>query len=342
MSTSHSTSPYDKTSHLGLGTWRFFLAFCVAISHLYANMIHGPAAYAVWGFFVLSGYLMTSILCVKYGNSIQGHAAYGFNRFIRIFPQYWLSCAIGLITISFALRFQIDPKSINPEFSLPNNTHNTLANIFLIQIFEPIGGRLVPVSGALATEILAYFLLPLFCRSISSTFCIAFIALVANSERGITVDSFPVRYTSFTTCILAFSIGALVFHFKDRLSTFRFPILSVISWVSHACLWLLFPSYPWEMGLYVSVALSAWVVLSIGDIKTGTLDTFLGDLSYPIYLLHTTMAVWILILFGDKIEFKSVSFFSASFILTLIASVIILIFFDRPIMRLKRKPITKA
>ena len=34
----------------GIGTWRFFLSFLVAISHLYGNMIHGPAAYAVWGF----------------------------------------------------------------------------------------------------------------------------------------------------------------------------------------------------------------------------------------------------------------------------------------------------
>jgi hypothetical protein len=36
-----------------LGTWRFFLAFVVVISHLWAGMIDGPAAYAVWGFFVL-------------------------------------------------------------------------------------------------------------------------------------------------------------------------------------------------------------------------------------------------------------------------------------------------
>ena len=57
---------------LGLGTWRFFLALLVAISHLWADMVHGPAAYAVWGFFVLSGYLMTLVLTQKYGTDAGG------------------------------------------------------------------------------------------------------------------------------------------------------------------------------------------------------------------------------------------------------------------------------
>ena len=58
--------------NIGLGTFRFFLAFLVAISHLWENMIGGPAAYAVWGFFVLSGFLMTLILTTKYGFTKQG------------------------------------------------------------------------------------------------------------------------------------------------------------------------------------------------------------------------------------------------------------------------------
>lgn len=36
----------------GIGSWRFFLAFLVVISHLWKDMIGGPAAYAVWGFYV--------------------------------------------------------------------------------------------------------------------------------------------------------------------------------------------------------------------------------------------------------------------------------------------------
>ena len=58
---------------LGFGAWRFLLAVLVAVSHLWGGMIHAPAAYAVWGFFVLSGYLMTLVLGHKYGTDAPWH-----------------------------------------------------------------------------------------------------------------------------------------------------------------------------------------------------------------------------------------------------------------------------
>ena len=51
------------------GIYRYSLAFCVAISHLWGGMIAGPAAYAVWGFYCLSGYLMTLILSEEGGRA---------------------------------------------------------------------------------------------------------------------------------------------------------------------------------------------------------------------------------------------------------------------------------
>ena len=54
------------------GIYRYGLAFCVVISHLWAGMFGGPAAYAVWGFYCLSGYLMTLILNEKYGFTARG------------------------------------------------------------------------------------------------------------------------------------------------------------------------------------------------------------------------------------------------------------------------------
>ena len=73
---------------LGLGTWRAFLAFLVAISHLWAGMVDGPAAYAVWGFFVLSGYLMTLVLTTRYGTTPGGLRQFALNRLLRIYPSF--------------------------------------------------------------------------------------------------------------------------------------------------------------------------------------------------------------------------------------------------------------
>ena len=62
------------------GIYRYGLALCVAISHLWAGTIGGPAAYAVWGFYCLSGYLMTLILNEKYGFSPRGVGRFAANR----------------------------------------------------------------------------------------------------------------------------------------------------------------------------------------------------------------------------------------------------------------------
>ena len=75
------------------GIYRYGLAFCVAISHLWAGMIGGPAAYAVWGFYCLSGFLMTLILNEKYGFSRRGLVNFAFNRMLRIYPAYYAVCA---------------------------------------------------------------------------------------------------------------------------------------------------------------------------------------------------------------------------------------------------------
>ena len=81
---------------LGLGSWRLLLAFLVAISHLWARMLHGPAAYAVWGFYLLSGYLMTHVLRTKYGFRPRGLLAYASNRVLLRGPNNPMMAAAWL------------------------------------------------------------------------------------------------------------------------------------------------------------------------------------------------------------------------------------------------------
>lgn len=323
---------------LGLGSFRFLLAFCVAISHLYADMIHGPAAYAVWGFFVLSGFLMTLILNENYGNSVSGLKAYAQNRFLRIFPQYLLACLIGLITFAVAAKLKTDVTQLNPEARIPTGTSDIFANLLLNPVWTPTSGRLVPVSGALATEVGAYLLFPLFFRSITAVLAVMAVSFFASFERGFHCDTFAIRYTAMSTCMLAFGFGALMYHLKDRLAMFQAPMYSTLCWILHCLIWLFFPYYPWEAGLYVSVILSGWVVISLFPLKVGALDRMLGDLTYPFYLLHTTVGVWILISWKDAFGLRSLPFALISMATTIAVSIVIIIYFDRPIMKLKKKP----
>ncbi|TWT18615.1 hypothetical protein FQY83_14660 [Luteimonas marina] len=81
--------------------------------------------------------------------------------------------------------------------------------------------------------------------------------------------------------------------------------------------------------------LSAWVVVSLYRQPSGRVDKLSGDLSYPVYLIHTTVAAWFMCPCGFS---RSFDFFLKSFALTLLLSWLIVIAIDRPLSRLKLKP----
>jgi len=317
---------------LGFGTWRFLLAFFVCISHLWAGMMHGPAAYAVWGFFVLSGFLMTHIISNRYGITSAGLKNFAFNRFLRIYPLYWIACVLGVVSLYFLPRLGITPSDLNPQFLRPQDAGDWLNNITLLPITGG-HGLFVPVSGALAVEVGVYILMPLMAMSKPAAWLGLILSVALNLHFGLDSGSFALRYSSFLTSFAAFTLGALVSQYSLLLDKFRAPVLSVFVWIAHCLIWFKFSLWPWTYGLYVSALLSAWVVLSLAKIKTGRLDNILGEMSYPLYLLHTTVGVWVLVFHNSM---RSFSFFAISFGLTLLLSWLIIVLIDRPLHRLKR------
>lgn len=81
------------------GTYRTFLALIVVVHHLISIPIIGH--YAVHGFFILSGYLMTFVMNVSYGYSLRGIRAFSINRFLRLYPSYWVVLLLTLLSIAF-------------------------------------------------------------------------------------------------------------------------------------------------------------------------------------------------------------------------------------------------
>src|SRR5271155_1366839 len=118
-----------KEISIMFGIYRYGLAFCVAISHLWAGMIGGPAAYAVWGFYCLSGYLMTLILNEKYGFSPRGLGRFAAKRALRIYPAYFVVCA-GMF-----LLFYFKPGTaarLLPQLHMPQNARAWLYSLTLL------------------------------------------------------------------------------------------------------------------------------------------------------------------------------------------------------------------
>jgi peptidoglycan/LPS O-acetylase OafA/YrhL len=313
----------------GFGSWRFALAVMVAISHLWARMIGGPAAYAVWGFFVLSGYLMTYVLTRKYGFDASGLRAYAFNRFVRIMPSYYVAVITGIVTI-IALRNCVDLTRLNPQFAIPHGWH-WLNPLTLLPIFR--ADRLpVPVSGALATEVGMYVLMPLLARSRAAAWIALIMGVIANCTVGFDVSSFPERYTYSQTTMVAFAAGSLTCHYIEQLRRTAMPWAAITAWGLHSVIWIKWDQWPWTYGLYSSVILSVWVVVSLDSREASKIDKTLGDWSYPMYLFHTTVAAWFLPYFGYGRPF---SFFLSAFAMTAVVCWLLVKFFDHPLSKLK-------
>ncbi|MDQ7306852.1 acyltransferase [Stenotrophomonas sp. Sm3119] len=328
-----------KLPVFGFGAGRFLLASLVAASHLWSNMPHGYAAYAVWAFFVLSGFLMTLVLTTKYGFGRAGIKAYAFNRFMRIFPLYWLAAIMGLATLWYYNSVGIDLRPINGEFHMPRTFEDWA---YVITLFPGLqrGGMPVPVANALAIEVGFYLLLPLMATSRGAAVLGVVIGALLNLKLGINVpDTFGERYATFLPCLLPFATGALLCHFREPLKPLRMPWLSCTVWMLHGVVWAFYPSWPWTLGLYVSVLLSAWAVLSLHAQPAGKIDKMLGDMSYPVYLIHTTVAAWFVCACGFTRPF--VTFFLPAFAATVVLSWLIVLVIDRPLSRLKRRPPAK-
>jgi peptidoglycan/LPS O-acetylase OafA/YrhL len=261
------------------GTWRFFLAFVVALSHLWAGMIDGPAAYAVWGFFVLSGYLMTLVLSTKYGIAPAGLRQFATNRLLRIYPSFIAAGALGIATILALRPIGIDPAGLNPQFLLPRNVSEWFSNLAMVP-FVTQQGLPVPVAAALFVEVWAYALMPLFAGSRGAACLGLALAVCANLQFGFGMATFVLRYCGFATGLMPFAAGAVVYHYRDALRRFASPVLSLLCWCVHGLYWLHDAYWPWTYGLWLSVPLSAWVVLSLAEMKSHPSDKIAGDLSY--------------------------------------------------------------
>jgi peptidoglycan/LPS O-acetylase OafA/YrhL len=301
-------------------------------------MIGGPAAYAVWAFFVLSGYLMTHVLRYKYGLTGDGLRAYAFNRFLRIFPGFWIACVIGAVVVIWLQARGFDPRVLNPAFGVPRNVQEWGFLATLLPAF-PRWNAPVPVANALSVEVGFYLLMPFFAAHRAAAWFGLVFGFLITADMGFGTTTFAQRYAFFLPAAPAFALGALTCHYRERLEAFVSPRASIGAWVLHVGVWFVWPYWPWTYGLYTGTVLSAWVVLSLSSVKGHTADDVAGELSYPFYLLHTTAGGALLPWFGYG---RPLGFAVLALLLTLVGSWIMVVALDRPLARWKRPPVVRT
>ncbi|HAL21893.1 MAG TPA: hypothetical protein DCP40_04065 [Stenotrophomonas sp.] len=284
-----------------LGSFRFFLALCVVLFHL-TGQIANLGQFAVECFYVISGYLVTMILTKTYKFEFKSFA---LNRFLRLYPSYY---ALALLTLVmwFAL-----PRM--PEFHAcwvwAGRTTDVIGNVLIWPwtFFPDQPGnykfRLIPSTWSIAVEICCYFLLWAFAARGWRWTVVTLLASAAYHVYSLSTGMEPAtRYTPVSAAMLAFCTGSLAYRASDLVVKHRpvwmthkaaQPLLLLVAICAFGAVWKASvydgtaTTNPYYYGVIIVAALVSLMFHGArANGALGFVDRWLGDLSYPVFLIH--------------------------------------------------------
>lgn len=290
------------------GAFRTYLALIVMTGHLFGPP--GLGRFAVFTFYVISGYLMTTIMHETYGFTIGGRLKFTYNRILRLYPLYWVAVACSITLILIAGQDLL--LSYHNSIYMPTSLGETISNITTIFISwypNSMQPRLVPPTWALTVEITWYALI---CLGLSKNIriVIAWFNLSVLYHLGTLIFglSWQARYYPIAAASLPFSIGAIIYFWyrNDNLLTnllrkkhnILLSLLNLNLIVTFGLGYLLNEKpVILQFGFYMNLVFVSLYIYALLVNKTGMpfvkrrLDSFLGNFSYPIYLLHWQVGI---------------------------------------------------
>jgi peptidoglycan/LPS O-acetylase OafA/YrhL len=316
-----------------MGALRFVLAMSVLSAHLafYPSGLPHPLNpdVAVQGFYVVSGFLITLVLHEKYSGSLW---LFYSNRALRIFPIYWATMILYLIIDLLADRgaFPAVPAALEP-YRIPTVTawvaqHGAdlgpgsiislvLTNTFVFgQDFLALIRKdgtfsiapdlfyhlfiVIRVAWTLAIELGFYLIAPFVVRRIP---LMAWLIAASLLTQLICYKTWALDagwYSRiFPFALPWFLLGALAYHgyvrLRPRSKEHGVKRYAVAATLAIALLTAAYPWLPLARPLYLfAVALCLPGVVLLG--RSNPFDKVLGDLSYPVYLVHPLFMIVIL------------------------------------------------
>lgn len=295
-----------------MGVIRLFLAWVVAIDHWRVlvliprsaftddNIKFGfNAGYAVMFFYVISGFLITFTLSRNYATDVSGTARFYRNRFVRIYSLYWPMVLLSFLTVGSAL----------PSFlaaSLPDK----LTGIFLLGMDWRISftdypkthfaAAIVGLGQAwtLGVELTFYLVAPWLMRSWRAA--VAVLAASFGLRAYFVITLGPALHDIWTYHFALTSIGFFMLGHLVCRAALKWPLLNnrmagcslaVLSFV----VMTVGGSYiPFDgQRFWGSILLFTLALPGLFEATKGIRwMNWIGDLSYPVYLVHILVFLW--------------------------------------------------
>jgi peptidoglycan/LPS O-acetylase OafA/YrhL len=333
------------------GTYRTILALAVVATHLLRIPSLGP--HAVHGFFILSGYLMTTVMHRSYGYSMHGIGSFALNRFLRLYPGYW--AILILILISCALFGWDKINNFHSAIAMPKSQEEWIQNlslIFFASVPMEVTPRLAPPTWALTVELFYYVLIAC---GVSKTRLRTLLWFAASM--GYTLYThlaelgYDSRYTHLAAGSLPFSIGALIFHYQDHLKKHGESLAGTVSLLfigaaffanglaaavsKHFLHSELLQSFFFYMNLPINFFAVTLLMTKPKLPISYKIDKMIGDFSYPLYLCHWQCGfVASMLLFNNPargLTIQGIVSFLIAILLCAIVSLLIIRYVDRPV-----------
>ncbi len=307
-----------------MGLLRLFFALSVLLGHINCEYLLSPI-YAVNGFYIISGFYMSMILNEKYNSSSLNTLFYK-KRFMRLLPTYWLLAILHLILALYFRHVGQSSILFFDFLNFPENASITtylyiiLSNIFIfgqdIALFlgiSPENGdlfftalsyaeqyplpryMLIPVAWSIGLEFCFYILAPFILRNKPKrVFILIIISIASNlitNYYGLNNSNWRFRF--FPSTLIFFLTGYLAYIIYNKYS--RHFYIKTINRIKIPITLGVLTILTLIMKLEVSFAIHIFFLLLINLLtipflfqlfKSSKFDKNIGELSYPLYLIH--------------------------------------------------------
>lgn len=363
-----------------MGLLRLLLAISVVLFHANRNgMQFVGGGIAVQSFFMISGFYMSLILDRKYTGANGSYSLFISNRLLKLYPAYWtvlllavlMQLSVWAITgqpilvmdllvhfklnwaaasfLSFA-NIAIFGQDLIAFIGLNKATGALYFTPHFLQTYPMVFGYLfIPQGWSLAIELMFYLIAPFILRR-KLLFIIALMLLVV-LLRVMLLDQWHLRYDPwifrfFPSQLLFFLFGNVSYRlYKSKL--WPLPSTPVSCWTALLLLTaatISFPyiplSFPKIEAYYALVFLSLPVLTNMSGFFR--YDALLGDLSYPVYLVHMLVLTTISTLKATVPILKDISLTTLTVIFSLLLALLINRFVVQPVNRYRQSRLRPA
>jgi peptidoglycan/LPS O-acetylase OafA/YrhL len=307
-----------------MGLLRFILA--LAVLSIHSGKLLGipflPGNIAVEAFFIISGFYMSMIITEKYSKLVNGYKLFITNRFMRLYPIYWIVLILSVAFSMVVFRFSKSSTDVINDYITYQHLLNPLSWIYIISTNIIIIGQdillflkatktgyltftinpftsspklyqflFIQPGWSLGIEIVFYIISPFFIK-IKSRILVGLILLIAAVKfiayiNGYSFD--PWNYRFFPFELMWFLIG--IISYRIYLKTKQMKIKSSVKYIvfSGAIFSTLFLNVI-DFSKIIEILYLLYIAFSIPIIfnltKTFKFDRWIGDFSYPVYISH--------------------------------------------------------